>query len=106
MKPKTARPLATQALRCGLICAAAGLAIATALYLLNPWMGFPEWALFFWPSALAMMGLSGVSESAATAGAVAIIASNGVWYFVLGVTLTPPAILARRALGQVGRAGK
>ena len=94
------RSLASRALRCGLLLGLVGLFFAVALYLANPWIGLPEWGIFLWPTAVMMMGLSGISERAAALWTVAIIASNGVWYFVVGVTLAPPIILARRALAQ------
>jgi hypothetical protein len=100
MTSKGGRPLLAQALRCGLVFAAAGLFVAIALNYLNPWIGFPEWGLLLWPSAILMMGLSGISESAARFWMVTIVASNAVLYFLAGVVLTPLIIFARRALAR------
>jgi hypothetical protein len=97
MASRPSRPLAAQVLRCGLLLALVGLFFAIALYFATPWIGgFPEWGIFLWPTAVMMMGLSGISDRAAALWTVAIIASNGVWYFVVGVTLAPPVILAWR----------
>lgn len=98
MTSKDARPLLRQALRCGLVFAAAGLFFSITLNSLNPWIGFPEWGLFLWPSAFLMMGLSGISEGAARFWMLAIVASNAVLYFLVGIVLTPLSIFARRAL--------
>jgi len=99
MASRPSQSLAVRALRCGLLLACVGLFFATALYFANPWMGgFPEWGIFLWPTAVMMMGLSGISERAAVNWTVAIIASNALWYFVIGVILTPPIILAWRGL--------
>ena len=100
MASTPSRSLALRTLRCGLLLGFVGLFCALALYFANPWIGFPEWGIFLWPTAVLMMGLSGISERAATLWGIAIIASNGVWYFVVGVTLTPPVILVWRVLAQ------
>jgi hypothetical protein len=103
MASRSSRSLAAHTLRCGLVLALVGLFFAIALYLANPWIGFPEWGIFLWPTAVAMMGLSGISERAAAIWTVAILASNGILYFIVGVTLTPPITLAWRALAQIFR---
>lgn len=103
MTSKPSRSLAVRAFHYGLLLALVGLSFAVALYVTTLSIGFPAWGIFLWPTAVAMMGLSGISERAAAIWTVGIIASNGVWYFVVGATLTPPIVLAWRALAQLRR---
>ena len=103
MASTSSRSLAASARRNGLLLGLVGVLVAAALCLANPWLGFPDWAILLWPTAVAMMGLSGVSEPAASIWAAVIAASNGVWYFVLGAALTPPITLAWRLLSRSAR---
>ncbi len=103
MTSGASRSLAARALRNGLVLAVLGLLVALALYFSNPWIGLPGWAIAFWPTVLLMMGLSGISDRAAETWTVAILASNGLWYFVIGASLTPPIILTRRVLARLFR---
>ena len=107
MKPGGgSRALWSRTLRGGLMFAAAGLLVATALYGLGRWMGFPAWGFPLWPSAVFMMGLSGMDAQAAVAWTVAIVASNALLYFLVGVVVTPLMILARSMLAKTARRGE
>jgi len=76
-----------------------GLLVALLLYFITPLIGwFPRWAALAWPSAVLMMGLSGISEESAQLWTVAIVASNALFYFLVSVFFAPLIILVRRAL--------
>lgn len=100
IKTPSTQPLWARAFRYGLACAAMGLFVAIALFCLNPSIGFPEWGLVLCPSAIFMMGLSGISKNAVGFWMVAIVASNSVLYFLVGAVLAPLLILTKRALIQ------
>jgi hypothetical protein len=93
--------VAASVLRRGLLLALAGVLVAVALYFANPWIGFPSWALFLWPTSVLMMGLSGVQEPEATRWVIGIIASNGLLYFVVGMAVMFPVNFTCRGLAHL-----
>ncbi|MBI1684995.1 hypothetical protein [Caulobacter hibisci] len=100
---KSARPRWSYAFGYGVIFAMTGLLAATALYFLNPVIGLPWWGIVLWPSSVFMLGLSGISDYAAGLWTIAIIASNALLYFLVGVLVTLPVILSRRRLIEAVR---
>lgn len=96
---KTVRPLWLTTLRWGAVSATLGLLVALLLYFISPLIGgFPEWGVLAWPSAVMLMGLSGISEESAQLWTLAIVASNALFYFLISLFLAPLITLVCRAL--------
>lgn len=95
---KTDRPFWLTMLRYGAVSATVGLLVALLLYFLNPLIGFPAWCLLVWPSAFMLMALSGMSEGSAQLWWLAIVASNGLFYFLVSVLLALVIVSVRMAL--------